>query len=43
MYKLWVAKLLMNLSTAEKSYSPKRETQISHDLKGKTRQRDFLS
>ena len=33
-------KLLMELSTADKTHSPKRETQISHDLK-KTRQRFF--
>ena len=43
MYKSWVVKLLMNLPIAEKSHSPKRETQISHDLKEKTRQRVFLS
>ena len=33
-------KILMELSTADKTHSPKRETQISHDLK-KTRQRFF--
>ena len=29
----WTVKLLMELSTADKTHSPKRETQISHDLK----------
>ena len=36
----WTVKLLMELSTADKTHSPKRETQISHDLK-KIRQRFF--
>ena len=35
-----VVKILMELSTADKTHSPKRETQISHDLK-KTWQRLF--
>ena len=29
----WAVKLLMELPTADKTHSPKRETQISHDLK----------
>ena len=40
MYTSWAVKVLMELSTADKTHSPKRETQISHDLK-KTRQRFF--
>ena len=40
MYTSWAVKLLMELSTADKTHSPKRETQVSHDLK-KTRQRFF--
>ena len=36
----WAVKILIELSTADKTHSPKRETQISHDLK-KTRQRFF--
>ena len=36
----WAVKLLMELFFADKTHSPKRETQISHDLK-KTRQRFF--
>ena len=40
MHTSWVVKLLMELSTADKIHSPKRETRISHDLK-KTRQRVF--
>ena len=40
MYTSWAVKLLMELSTVDKTHSPKRETQILHDLK-KTRQRFF--
>ena len=36
----WAVKILIELSTADKTHSPKRKTQISHDLK-KTRQRFF--
>ena len=42
-YKLhtsWALKLLLELTTADKTQSPTRQTKISHDLK-KTRQRFF--
>ena len=37
----WAAKLFIEVSTTDKTQSPKRETKITHDLK-KTRQRFFL-
>ena len=40
MYTSWAVKLLIELSTADKTHPPKSETQISHDLK-RTRQRIF--
>ena len=32
----WAVKLLMELPTADRTHSPKRETQIPHDLKKDT-------
>ena len=32
MYTSWVVKLLMELSTADETHSPKRETQISYNV-----------